>query len=46
MALIVHCVICEKELDKPGAILLSPPDCDDQCTKYHICKECFDNLSL
>jgi len=35
------CCRCKKELDDYGAILLSPPDHEDKCDKYHICKVCF-----
>jgi len=42
----VSCAICKKELEKPGAIILSPPHdekfteiCD--VTKFHICCDCY-----
>lgn len=35
------CKRCKEELDEPGAILLSPPDEDDQCDKIHLCKKCY-----
>ncbi len=38
------CVMCEKELEDYGAVLLSPPLMDGTVAKYHICKECFERL--
>lgn len=52
MSIKVVCCICKKELDKPGALLFSPPyhdnlnvvdDKKDRCQKFHICKECYEN---
>lgn len=34
----VRCIVDNEELNEPGAILLSPPDKDGRCRKYHICK--------
>jgi len=40
------CWICDKELLNPGALLFDVPYTpsglsNEQCTKYHICKDCF-----
>ena len=35
-----YCFICSDELDKYGAILLSPPE-DDRVLKRHICVDCY-----
>ena len=36
----VNCYFCGKELNKPGAILLSPP-VNNVITKSHICCKCY-----
>ena len=41
----VHCFKCEKELEKPGAIVLSPPR-GEMVMKYHLCEECFNGVLL
>ena len=38
------CDICKKDLDDFGAILLSPPDENSRVKKFHICKDCYDEL--
>ncbi|MEK6892733.1 MAG: hypothetical protein AABX07_00870 [Nanoarchaeota archaeon] len=35
------CDKCKKELNEFGAILLSPPDKDNNIKKLHLCKECY-----
>jgi len=35
------CKRCKGKIEEPGAIMISPPDKDDFCKKYHICSECF-----
>ena len=37
----VDCFICDRELDRAGAILLSPPDKSDRVIKRHICDVCY-----
>lgn len=37
----VRCFACQKDLDAPGALLFSPPDQSDACTKFHLCGACF-----
>ena len=43
MSIVVTCEVCKKELDEPGAIMLSPPlgKCVD---KMHICVSCYGKL--
>ena len=36
------CKKCLLELDKPGAILLSPPDKGEQVQKIHLCSVCYE----
>ena len=38
------CHKCLKELEDYGAIVLSPPERDGRCDKYHICKKCWEKL--
>ena len=35
------CNRCGEELNKFGAILLSPPNKKNWIRKYHICRDCF-----
>ena len=44
MALTFECAKCHTELERPGAIVLSPPDEYGRCTKYHICTDCFSDI--
>ena len=44
MALILHCDRCKKELDKPGAIIGSPPFGINKWLKFHICVDCWEEL--
>ena len=41
MAIKPTCDKCRKELDEFGGILLSPPDKNNQVTKNHLCKDCY-----
>lgn len=41
MSIKPKCDVCEKELKKFGAILLSPPDKLGKVRKFHICNECY-----
>jgi hypothetical protein len=36
-----RCNSCAAELDEFGGILLSPPDKDGKCKKFHLCTECY-----
>lgn len=38
------CDKCKKELDEFGAILFSPPDEKSFVKKWHLCKECYNDL--
>ncbi len=46
----INCYVCNKQLDEPGAILISPPfkmnNDNSICSvhKYHICTKCFKPL--
>jgi hypothetical protein len=42
----VTCVKCRKELDLPGAIVLSPPteNYEGKVWKYHVCFHCWAKL--
>lgn len=52
MAITPHCCVssCGKELDRPGAVLISPPTCGENgeyasnVVKIHICHDCFREL--
>lgn len=37
------CDKCKKELEDFGALLFSPPD-GNNVKKYHICKNCFEEM--
>jgi hypothetical protein len=47
----VKCALCKQELDKPGALLFSPPNDTlssndvDLVIKQHICVECYDLIT-
>ena len=38
------CVKCNKELNDYGAILLSSPNEKGEVKKYHICKDCYEDV--
>lgn len=40
MSLKINCYRCTRELEKPGALIFTPPDEKDNCTKYHLCPDC------
>ncbi len=44
MAIKPKCNKCGKELTDFGAILLSPPDKTSMVVKYHLCKDCFQEI--
>jgi len=39
--LTIHCALCRKELEEPGALLFSPPTMDISVDKVHWCVECY-----
>ena len=41
MAIEVTCCRCSKVLDKPGAIILGPPDSMGLVHKWHLCVDCY-----
>lgn len=45
MAIKPKCNKCGEELDEFGAILLSPPDENNKVRKFHICKDCYYEIS-
>ena len=44
MAIKPICDKCRQELVDFGAILLSPPDTENNVKKYHLCQDCFTNI--
>lgn len=46
MAISPTCDKCKCELTEFGAILLSPPDENRQVTKFHLCKQCYELMSV
>ncbi len=42
----IKCDSCGNELDKPGALLFSPPFKDNTCVKFHICSKCYMDLMV
>lgn len=52
MGLIIDCSKCAKELNEPGAIVITPPTVPDfpyipeitVCCKWHLCIVCFEKL--
>jgi hypothetical protein len=38
------CYSCGSNIDKPGALLFSPPDSDKMVLKTHICRVCYATL--
>jgi len=53
MSISVVCSHCRKELNRPGALVFSPPDNDyisksdnfDNVKKFHICSDCWTDLA-
>jgi hypothetical protein len=39
------CDKCKNELDEFGGILLSPPDENNNVKKFHLCKNCYIEIS-
>jgi hypothetical protein len=44
MAIKPICDKCKKELQEFGAILFSPPDKESNVKKFHVCKECYQEI--
>lgn len=44
MAIKPICDRCKKELTDFGGILLSPPDDQRKVIKFHVCKDCYQEL--
>ncbi len=47
----IHCSFCDEELDKPGAILISPPQPGSnrvhmKVVKVHICCGCYERIGI
>lgn len=41
----VFCSVCNKELDKPGALIFSPPEENyNLVAKHHLCEECYEEV--
>jgi hypothetical protein len=36
--------MCKRELNEPGAVLISPPQGNDVVIKFHLCKSCYKPL--
>jgi len=51
MSINVSCSHCRKELNRPGALVFSPPDNYDESyifnnvKKFHICSDCWTDLA-
>ena len=44
MSIKPKCDKCGEELKEFGGILLSPPDIDRRVIKYHLCKNCYEEI--
>jgi len=44
MSIEPRCAKWKKELKEYGAILLSPPKCDNTVEKFHLCRGCYDEV--
>ena len=40
------CDWCGDELEEPGAILLGPPDAQDNVRKRHLCVDCYTAIAI
>lgn len=40
----VKCDKCKKQLNKPGALIFSPPGIENNVLKFHICLACYSRL--
>jgi hypothetical protein len=39
--MVVRCNWCFAILEEPGALVFTPPDGAGQCTKIHVCVDCY-----
>lgn len=46
MAIAPKCDSCGQELTEFGAIVLSPPNTENQVRKFHLCKGCYEKLEF
>lgn len=44
MSITPNCDKCKTELNSFGGILLSPPDEKNKVEKYHLCKNCYNEI--
>ena len=44
MAIRPLCDACQNELEEFGGILLSPPDRTNKVRKFHLCKNCYNDI--
>ncbi len=44
--MIIRCGWCFTILEEPGALVFTPPDKLGQCTKIHVCVDCFKRVIL
>lgn len=44
MSIKPKCDKCKEELEDFGGILLSPPDKENKVEKFHLCKNCFEEI--
>ena len=42
----IPCSVCKEILQKPGALIFTPPDDEDKVLKLHVCVNCFEALVL
>lgn len=45
MAIKPKCEKCKKELKDFGTVLLSPPDKNNSVKKFHLCAQCYKDLT-
>jgi len=36
-----QCDLCQEKLDRPGALVFSPPEADGRVNKLHVCMVCW-----
>jgi len=44
MAIVPVCDKCKKELNQYGGLLFSPPDKNSVTKKWHLCKDCYEEI--
>jgi hypothetical protein len=42
----ITCDACGGRLEEPGALVFGPPDDEDCCEKFHICRGCWISRGL